>query len=54
MPRATTCRLNGQLIDVTEALRIRDQAVVQRASYPGFTSIHCGERVRPHKQGATG
>jgi hypothetical protein len=51
MPRATTCALHGQEIDIDEALQLRDQAKQGRASYPGFRCVECDEPVRPHKEG---
>lgn len=46
--RATTCMLDGQKIDIDEALRLRNQA--GRKS-PDFRCEECGERVSPHKEG---
>lgn len=51
MPKATTCRLNGETITVADALRLRDQA---GSRYPEFRCVSCGELVRPHKTGTTG
>jgi hypothetical protein len=48
MARATTCRLDGQEIDIHEALRVRDQA--RRGSYPDFRCVECDQLVRPHKE----
>ncbi len=46
--RATTCMLDGQKVDIDEALRLRNQ--------PGSPSLNfrceeCGEKVSPHKEG---
>jgi RNase P subunit RPR2 len=49
MPKATTCKWNGQIIGIEEALRIR--ARTRRAL---FHCTECGERVRAHKSGTTG
>lgn len=54
MPRATTCELDGQIIGVEEALRLRDEAAGRRGPYPEFSCRECGEPVRPHKEGTTG
>ncbi len=51
MARATTCVLDGQEIDVDEALRLRDQARQSSDTYPGFRCVECGEPVRPHSAG---
>ena len=41
MPRATTCELDGRIVDVEEALRPRDEA--SRRAYPEFGRRECGE-----------
>jgi len=53
MPKATTCELNGRVISVEEALRLRSETG-RRGSYPAFSCLECGEYVRPHKEGTTG
>ncbi len=53
MPRETTCELDGQIVDIEEALRLRDESP-RRGPYPGFRCRECGELVRPHKKGTTG
>lgn len=53
MPKATKCKLNGRIIDVEEALQIRDEAQRSRP-YPPFSCRECNELVRPHKKGTTG
>lgn len=54
MPKATTCYLDGRLIDVDEALRLRAQVNQRNAATLVFQCRECGERVRPHKTGTTG
>ena len=49
VPKAITCTLNGNEIDVANALQMR-----ARGASPVFRCIECGESVRPHKQGTTG
>ena len=53
MPKATTCKLYGQIIGVDEALYSRDEARRCRKPYPPFRCRECGELVRPHKRGTT-
>ncbi len=53
MPKATTCKLNGRIIGVEEALQIRHKAGRSR-QYPPFRCRECNEFVRPHKEGTTG
>ena len=53
MPKATDCKLYGELIGVEEALYLRDEAKRQRRPYPPFRCRECGEFVRPHKKGTT-
>lgn len=48
MPKASTCKLNGRIIGVEEALQIRDKAQGRRP-YPPFSCRECDELVRPHK-----
>ena len=50
MPKATTCKLDGRIIDVEEALYLRQRS----RSYPRFRCRECNEFVRPHKKGTTG
>lgn len=45
MARATSCILNGQAIDVDEALRLREQALASGQPYPAFECEECGEPV---------
>jgi hypothetical protein len=54
MPKATTCKLDGRIIGVEEALRLRDEAKKRGRSYPPFHCRECNELVRPHKTGTTG
>ena len=49
MARATTCKLYGHEMNISEALRERDQA--RRGSYPDFRCVECDQLVRPHKEG---
>jgi hypothetical protein len=53
VPKATDCKLYGELIGVEEALYLRDEARRQRMPYPPFRCRECGEFVRPHKKGTT-
>jgi hypothetical protein len=50
MARATTCELNGQVIEVGEALRLRDQARAHGQPLPHFRCEECGEPVKPHRE----
>lgn len=52
MPRATTCALNGEVIDVLEALRRK--ARLTRSMKADFRCVECGKAVRPHKDGGHG
>ena len=52
MTRATTCNLDGRLIDVQEALQLRDRA--GNSNDLDFRCIECGERVKPHHEGVDG
>lgn len=48
MARATTCLLDGQQIDVDEALELRQKA--KRRDLPlNFRCIECGQMVRVHR-----
>lgn len=51
MARATRCILNGEVLDVDAAVRLRDQAVADGLPYPDFRCVECDELVRPHKEG---
>lgn len=54
MPRADTCLLNGKLVDVTDALRLRDDARKRRALRLDFRCTNCNHTVRPHKDSIYG
>jgi hypothetical protein len=54
MARATTCELDGQLIEVDEALQRRDQARATGQQCPEFRCEECGEPVRPHRESGHG
>lgn len=54
MSRATTCELNGQIIDVDEALNLREQALTSGLLPPDFRCGECGEPVKPHREGGHG
>jgi hypothetical protein len=54
MARATSCKLNGKEIDVSEALDLRDQTRAKRLRDPDFRCIECGKPVRPHNEGSQG
>jgi hypothetical protein len=47
MPRATTCVLNGEVIDVAEALRRKRR--LTRSMRADFRCTECGKPVRPHR-----
>jgi hypothetical protein len=51
MARATRSILNGLVVDVSEATRIRDQALADGLPYPDFRCVEFDEPVRPHKEG---
>jgi hypothetical protein len=53
MPKAMRCKLGRRLIDIHEALRLREDR--RRGSrYPAFECVECGQPVRPHREGSTG
>lgn len=52
MPLATTCRLNGEVIDVHEALRRKSR--VTRSGRVDFRCVECDQAVRPHRDGGHG
>lgn len=54
MARATSCILKGNVIDVVEALRLRDKALATGQQYPAFECEECGEQVKPHREGGHG
>ena len=54
MPRATTCQLDDQRIDVTEALNLRDLARKLRNKPPDFRCLQCDGPVLPHKESRYG
>jgi len=54
MPRATKCRIDGQIVDVLTAIALREQATTRRDQHPDFRCQECGRAVRPHREGATG
>jgi hypothetical protein len=47
MARATTCRLQGRIIEVSVALRLRDDARRKHGAYPEFRCCECDEYVTP-------
>jgi hypothetical protein len=51
MSRATTSMLNGQEIDVDQALKLRDQVRRSSGASCDFRCVECGEPIRPHKEG---
>ena len=53
VPKATDCKLYGELIGVDQALYLRDEARRRRERIPPFRCRECGEFVRPHKRGTT-
>ncbi|HZT60381.1 MAG TPA: adenylosuccinate lyase [Pyrinomonadaceae bacterium] len=46
--RATTCLLDGEKVDIDEALRLREK---RGGSSLNFRCEECGEKVSPHKEG---
>ena len=54
MPRADTCLLNDTLIDVADALRLRDDARLLCAMRPDFRCSNCNRPVNPSKDGSHG
>ena len=54
MPRADTCLLNDKLVDVADALRLRDGARTLRALRPDFRCKNCNQPVSPHKDSSHG
>lgn len=50
MPKLTTCALGDRVIDIGEALRIKETAP-RRRSPADFRCGTCGEPVRPHRAG---
>jgi hypothetical protein len=54
MPKATTCNLAGQIIEIEEGLQLRDDAVENGGPYPEFRCCECGEFVQPQQEGTTG
>jgi hypothetical protein len=52
MPRATECILNGKLLDINDAIDLRDNAKDRPSKAKhDFRCIECGAPVRPHKEG---
>ena len=51
MPRAIDCLLSSKLIDVDEALRLRDD---QPGARVDFRCQQCREAVRPHRESSHG
>lgn len=51
MPRAQSCLLNGKLVDVDYALRLRDDGAGVRID---FRCQECGQAVVPHKESGYG
>ncbi len=54
MPKAIDCELDGRVIDITEALSLRDESDRQGGLYSNFICLECGELVQPHNEGTTG
>ena len=50
MPKATSCKLYGQIISIDEALHLRDEASRRRRPYPPFRCRECDEFVRPQER----
>jgi len=53
MPKATTCKLDGRIVGIEEALRLRDESRKRRRPYPRFRCRECNEFVRSHKKGTS-
>jgi competence CoiA-like predicted nuclease len=53
MPKATTCHLDGRLIEVDKAIILRSQADIQKTARPEFRCRECGKPVKPHRTGTT-
>ena len=54
MPKATSCLLNSETIDVGKALDLRDEAKRLRQPRPDFRCVDCEKAVRPHRDGGDG
>jgi hypothetical protein len=54
MAKATDCELNGRVIGVAEAKRLKEETTRRGAPYPEFVCRECGELVQPHNEGTTG
>jgi hypothetical protein len=51
MPRAVTCVLDGEVIEIDRALELRGAT---RYESPEYRCVSCGERVHPHRTGNQG
>lgn len=51
MPKATTCLLNNQTIEIEDALRLRDEARRRKQPLPDFKCLECRKAVQPHRDG---
>ena len=53
MPTMTSCAMNGNIIDIHEALRLRDQADSRSVAREEYLCIECNQPLRAHKDGST-
>ena len=51
MPTMTTCIMNGNTIDIQEALTLRDQADNRGVDREEYFCIECNQPVRAHNDG---
>jgi hypothetical protein len=51
MARSTVCAIGKRMVDVDEAIVMRDNARSRRLDYPDFRCPECGESVQPHCAG---
>ena len=49
-PRATTCMLDGTIIDVQDAIDFRNNPNPKKVGFD-FRCVECAQPVRPHKDG---
>ena len=53
MPTMTTCVMNGNIIDIHEALRLRDQTDNRGVAREVYLCVECNQPVRAHSDGST-
>ena len=54
MPKMIKCVLEKQVLDISEALILRDLARKSRTDRPDFRCDICSMTMRPHKTGGQG